>query len=96
MEAIFEWSAEKNQKLIKERGISFEVIVSHIEAGSLIAIVAGKGKYKHQKQFVIDVNRYIYIVPFVEEGERIFLKTIIPSRKMTKEYLFGGDTHEKT
>jgi len=90
MEAIFEWSAEKNQKLIKERGISFEVIVSHIEAGDVLAIAVGKEKYRHQKQFVVAVNKYIYIVPFVAESERIFLKTIIPSRKMTKRYLLGG------
>jgi hypothetical protein len=52
--------------------------------------VTGKGNYAHQKQFVVEMNRYVYIVPFVEDDERIFLKTIIPSRKLTKKLLSGG------
>ncbi|MBI1871694.1 MAG: BrnT family toxin [Chlamydiae bacterium] len=91
MEILFKWDPEKNLKLIKERGISFEAIVSHIEQGDVIATVQGKGKYSHQKQFVVSVNQYIYIVPFVEEKGALFLKTIFPSRKLTKQYLFGGD-----
>lgn len=92
--AIFKWDGDKNRKLIGERGISFEVIVSYIENGSLVAIVPGKGKYKHQKQFVIEINKYVYIVPFVEEKGYVFLKTIIPSRKLTKYYLYGGRKDE--
>ena len=86
---IFEWDGEKNRKLGRERGLSFEAIVSYIEAGAVVAIVPGQGKYSHQKQFLVLVNNYIYIVPFVEEESRFFLKTIIPSRKMTKRYLEG-------
>ncbi len=84
---MFEWSQEKNRKLIKERGISFEAIVFHIEGGDVLAIVPGKGGFAHQRQFIIAVNGYVYIVPFVEEEDRVFLKTIIPSRKMTKRFL---------
>ncbi len=91
MEKIFEWSKEKNQKLIKERVISFEAIVAKIEAGRLIAIVPGKDKFRHQNQYVLEVNSYIYVVPFVEDAERIFLKTILPSRKLTKRFLRGDD-----
>jgi len=88
---IFEWDGEKNHKLKWERGISFEAIVSHLEAGHIVAIVSGRGKFLHQKQFIIEFNGYIYVVPYVEGSERIFLKTIIPSRKLTKKYLSGGD-----
>ena len=56
-----------------------------------MAIVPGRGKFGHQKQFLVEANDYIYIVPFVEEDNRIFLKTIIPSRKMTKRYLSKED-----
>lgn len=90
MKKSYEWSGDKNKKLRRERGISFETIVSHIEEGDIIAIVSGKGKFKHQRQFIVEVDKYIYIVPYVEDEERIFLKTIIPSRKLTKQYLSRG------
>ena len=89
MKQIFEWNQEKNQKLLQERGVSFEAIVSHIEAGNTLAIVPGKGKFNHQKQFIVVMNEYLYIVPYVQEGGKVFLKTIIPSRKLTKLYLSG-------
>ena len=89
MDKAFHWSQEKNQLLTKDRGVSFEAIVAHIEAGGLVATVQGHGKFKHQRQFIVAVNRYIYIVPYVEDDNKIFLKTIIPSRKLTKRYLTG-------
>ena len=91
MGKVFEWDKEKNQKLIKRRGISFEAIVLQIEAGQVIAIVPGKGKFRHQKQYVLEINNYVYVVPFVEGPEGVFLKTIIPSRTLTKRFLLGGD-----
>jgi len=90
MEKAFDWDNEKNKKLIKERKISFEAIVSLIESGNIISTVTGKGKYTHQKQFIVEMNRYIYVVPFVENDQRVFLKTIIPSRKLTRKFLSGG------
>ena len=96
MEKVFEWSKEKNQKLIRERGVSFEAIVAHIQAGHVIATASGKGKFGHQKQFVVDINGYVYVVPYVENPEYVFLKTIIPSRKLTKRYLLGGGESEET
>ena len=91
MKKGFDWDEEKNQKLIKERGISFETIVSYIEGGDIIAIVSGKHKFSHQSQYLVAVNNYVYIVTFVEEKDHVFLKTIIPSRKMTKRHLLGGN-----
>jgi len=86
---MFDWDKDKNQKLLKERNISFEVIVSNIAEGNVVAMTPGKGKFSHQRQFIVAVNQYAYIVPFVEQGDIIFLKTIIPSRKMTMRYLSG-------
>lgn len=93
----FDWNKEKNRKLIRERGISFEAIVSYLEDGNILAIAEGQGKYSHQKQFIVAVNNYIYIVPFIDEKDYIFLKTIIPSRKLTKQYLLktGDDQNEE-
>ena len=85
----FDWSEEKNIQLQKEREISFEDIVIGIESAGLLDILEhpNKKKYAGQKIFIVNVNDYAYVVPFVEEGEKIFLKTIIPSRKATKKYI---------
>lgn len=83
------WNNEKNEKLKKERGISFEEIVFYVEHGQLVAIIdhPNKEKYANQKKYVVNVNDYVYLVPFVESEKEIFLKTIIPSRKATKKFL---------
>ncbi len=85
----FDWDDDKNAKLREERGVSFEAVVSQIEQGELLAIVEGQGKYSHQRQYVLVMDNYVYVVPFVESEEKIFLKTIMPSRKLTKRYLTG-------
>ncbi|MDE2215425.1 MAG: BrnT family toxin, partial [Candidatus Omnitrophica bacterium] len=90
-----DWNIEKNQKLIKERNISFEEIVVLMEQGNLLDVIDNAtAKYQHQKMFVVDVKGYVYLVPFVQTGETYFLKTIFPSRKATKEYLKEGGSNE--
>ena len=91
MKRLYRWNPEKNAKLLRERGISFEEIVLHLEQRHLLGVVRGQGRHADQKQLVVEVNKYVYIVPFIEEdGGHCFLKTIIPSRKLTKKYLRGG------
>jgi uncharacterized DUF497 family protein len=89
MMKYYNWDEEKNKKLISERGVSFEEIVFFIEKGNLLDILKhlNKKKYKDQKIFVVRIEDYIYLVPFVETNKEIFLKTIIPNRKATKQYL---------
>ena len=89
MGMLFDFDPEKNNKLITERQISFEEITAAIYSGALLDIIEhpNKNKYKHQKMFVVCVNNYVYLVPFVETGDIFFLKTIFPSRKFTKQYL---------
>ena len=81
------WSAEKNQLLRQTRGVSFEEVAFHIERDKVLDVRKhpNEERYPHQKIFVIDLGDYVYLVPFVEDEEEIFLKTIIPSRKATKE-----------
>ena len=83
------WNAEKNQTLMKERSISFEDIVFSIQQGHLLDDLChpNKDKYPNQRLFVVNVEGYVNLVPYVENEEEIFLKTIIPSRKATKKYL---------
>ena len=85
----YNWNKEKNLLLKRERNLSFEQIVSHIENGYLLDIVEhpNKEKFAHQKILIIKIEEYIISVPFVENGNERFLKTIIPSRKFTKKYL---------
>lgn len=87
---IFEWNEEKNKLLIKERGLGFEEVVVAIQNDRLLGITKGKEpKYSHQHIFVVFIDGYTYAVPFVEDSEKIFLKTIYPSRILHKQY--GGD-----
>ena len=85
----FIWNSDKNEQLKGERDISFEQVVIQIEEGKLHDILEhpNQQKYKDQQIFVVELNEYIHLVPFVEDEEYVFLKTIIPSRKATKKYL---------
>lgn len=85
----FDWNEEKNIKLKRDRNISFEIIVSQIELGFLVDIVENPNqvKYNNQNLLVVEYEDYVYLVPFIEDDEKVFLKTIIPSRKATKKYL---------
>jgi len=89
---IYNWNAEKNELLILERGISFEEIVFYIENGGLLDEITHPNRqdYSHQRIFIVAVESYVYLVPYVEDEDEIFLKTIIPSRKFTKIY-FGDE-----
>lgn len=88
-ELIFSFSPEKNAKLIELRGISFEEIISVIENDEILDILdhPNKEKYPHQKIYVIELHGYAYLVPFVEDGNNVFLKTAFPNREATKYYL---------
>ncbi|KKR31951.1 MAG: hypothetical protein UT63_C0056G0015 [Candidatus Gottesmanbacteria bacterium GW2011_GWC2_39_8] len=85
----FDWSEEKNNLLKKERNISFEEVLLAISEGHILDILSHprKERYPGQKIFVIEIEEYAYLVPFIEDKEKIFLKTIIPSRKATKKYI---------
>jgi uncharacterized DUF497 family protein len=84
----FNWNSEKNQLLVQERGISFERIVFEISSGNELAVLEhpNQEKYQGQKILMVQVDDYVYAVPFVETDTEIFLKTIIPSRKATRQY----------
>lgn len=89
----FRWNAAKNEALKADRGVSFERIVVAIEADGLLDVVEhpNQSKYPRQRVFVINCDSYAYLVPFVEDDAYYFLKTIIPSRKATRQYLSPGE-----
>ncbi|MYD63817.1 MAG: BrnT family toxin [Gemmatimonadetes bacterium] len=83
------WNLNKNKQLQKERGISFEEIALLIEAGHILGIETNPG-YPNQKIYILEINHYAIIVPYVETETEIFLKTAFPSRKFTKKYGLKG------
>jgi hypothetical protein len=89
MEAAIDWSVEKNTELKKRHGFGFERIMIALSEGALLDERAHPNvdKYGHQRQLVVAIEGYAWIVPFVTDGETIFFKTMFPSRKATKDYL---------
>jgi len=87
----FEWDEEKNKKLKLRRNISFQEVITAINEAGILAIEKHRDqvKYPGQKMYIIKINDYVYMVPFVEDQEKYFLKTIYPSRKMTRKYLIN-------
>ena len=84
----FEWNNDKNELLKEQRGICFEDVVIAINEDGILDIIKhpNQKKYPRQKIYILKINAYIYMVPFTIQNEIIFLKTIIPSRKMKKVY----------
>lgn len=85
---LFQWNVEKNRQLQIDRGIAFEQVIKAIECGDVLDVIEhpNQDKYPSQRIFIVALDDYVYLVPFVESEEVIFLKTIIPSRKMKKRY----------
>ncbi|MBN2826191.1 MAG: toxin [Campylobacterales bacterium] len=90
---VIRYSYEKNELLKSERDVSFEDVILAIERGDLLddTVHPNKEKYSNQNIFIIliRIKEYVYLVPYVEDDSVIFLKTIIPSRKMNKKYNKG-------
>ncbi len=88
MKKQIQWNEEKNQLLMLERNLSFEMVVEKLEKEEIVGIEPhpNKKKYPNQKIFILRLRGYICYVPFVETKDKIFLKTIIPSRKLNKIY----------
>lgn len=85
---VYRWNEQKNGELKQSRGVCFEDVVLALEAGGLLEVVnhPSPRRYPDQRVFVIALAGYVYLVPHVEEADYVFLKTIIPSRKATRDY----------
>ena len=90
MSISFHWNADKNLQLIERRGVSFESVVSAIQQGGMLDVVEhpNQERYPGQRIYVVAINEYVHLVPFVTQRDgSFFLKTIIPSRKATRDYI---------
>ena len=93
----FRWNPDKNKTLKAERGISFEQIVLAIEDSDVLDVLRrpNERRYPSQRILVVAVEGYAYLVPYVEEPDGYFLKTVTPSRKATRAYLRRGEADEE-
>jgi hypothetical protein len=85
------WSLEKNKLLQQERGVCLEDVINAINNNDLIDTIKHPNfdKYPNQFIYIIKIFGYIYMVPYIKDDDEIFLKTIVPSRKMNKIYNKG-------
>jgi hypothetical protein len=92
----FNWDPEKNEWLKGQRNLSFEVAIWWIENGGLLDLIEhpNKDRYPNQKVYIVNIDGYVHWVPFVESEIEVFLKTIIPSRKATRDYLGGKNEND--
>ncbi|MBI5745808.1 MAG: BrnT family toxin [Nitrospirae bacterium] len=86
---VFRWDNGKNEWLKTNRGVSFEQVVILMEREDVLETIEhpNQDKYPGQKIAIVRIDDYAYLVPYVQESEAIFLKTIIPSRKATNKYV---------
>lgn len=93
----FRWNAEKNELLRPFHGVSFESIAVAVQADGLLDIVEhpNRAKYPNQQVLVVSFDGYVYLAPFIEEADCYFLKTVIPSRKATRDYFQKGEPNVK-
>ncbi|SLM32174.1 conserved hypothetical protein [Desulfamplus magnetovallimortis] len=96
-ELYYKLNYDKNKKLKIDRNLCFEQVVMHIERGDLLDVVSHpkQSKYPNQQILVVEMNDYVYLVPFIEDNNGKFLKTIIPSRKATRDYLGGRNNDQE-
>ena len=94
----FRWNHDKNEVLKRDRRISFEEIVLAIESDGLLDELrhTNPEKYPNQSILVVAFDGYVYLVPYVEEPGYYFLKTVIPSRRATRDYLLRNNSDERT
>lgn len=86
---VFRWDNEKNELLKNSRGVCFEQVVILMEREDILETVEhpNQNKYPGQKMATVRIEDYVYLVPYVQENDVIFLKTIIPSRKASNKYM---------
>ena len=86
---VFRWENGKNEWLNENRGVCFEEVVILLERKEVLEIVdhPNQDKYPGQKIATVKIGNYAYLVPYVQESNSIFLKTIIPSRKTTNKFV---------
>ena len=81
---VLDWSREKNQQLERERGLCFEDVEVALSTGGFVDDQPhpDQDRYPNQRLLIVLINEYPCVVPYVRDDEKLFLKTIYPSRKL--------------
>lgn len=89
------WDPRKNEKLRRERGVTFEDVVQAMAEGRILAVMEhpNQSRYPGQRILIVEVKGYAYLVPYTEDGGDLVFKTVIPSRKASRDVLKGGKKH---
>lgn len=91
MKKIIRWNPEKGKQIranASRGGIGFEECAVAIEEGQILDIIQNpSSNHTEQQTYVLPIEGYVYLVPFVENDDEIFLKTLYPSRKHKAIYL---------
>lgn len=84
-----DWSPVKNAELKVRYGFGFERVLAALDEGQVLdrRTHPNLERYGHQHQLILRIDEYAWIVPFVADGDRLFLKTMFPSRKATRKYM---------
>ena len=92
----FRWEPAKSEKLRARHGVGFEQIVVAIEGGAVLATMPhpNPARYPRQRMMIVRIDDYAFLVPFVDDESHVFLKTIIPSRKATRDFINQGRDYE--
>ena len=92
----FRWDPTKSEQLRERHGVGFEQVVVAIESGNVLGTMPHPNvtRYPRQRIVVVKIDNYAFLVPFVEDEIHVFLKTIIPSRKATRDFIERGTDHE--
>ena len=90
----FDWDTEKNRVLKEERDVGFEDALVAMEEGGLLDVYnhPNQSRYPEQKIAIVKIKDYVYLLPYIEDDNKYFLKTIFPSRKMTQKYIMKKKT----
>jgi hypothetical protein len=83
------WSPTKDAELrnnLDRGGIGFAECAAAIEEGRILDELPHPTR-ANQFIFVLEIDGYAYVVPFVQQETTIFLKTMFPSRKHAARYL---------
>lgn len=92
MDKNYTWDPARGRQLFEQRGVSFEDVVFYIRQGGLLDILCRPRQDQASQQcvLVVEIDAYVYLVPYVETNETFFLQAITPSRQATRQYLGEG------
>lgn len=76
---------DPNKQSLKDRGLSFEMILEAIDAGALLDVLPDAA-HPGQVVLAVEISDYVHAVPCEIRGSDLRMITAFPSRKLQKVY----------